>query len=124
MKKIIAITLILLSITVLAQNKQEYCFTKNEILNISNNIKYLQYNDSTYKILVYEQQKQIKNYQILQKIDSATIQNLSKQLSTADTTIMLYKKMSVSNKSNWYDNPYVIVISCLVGLEFVKIILK
>ncbi|MBC8388816.1 MAG: hypothetical protein H8E13_12300 [Actinobacteria bacterium] len=79
MKKILNILILLIFVSsIFAQDY--YPFSEQEILDITNEMKELEYSDSIKTELILEYKFQIKNYQQLIKLDSLTINYKNKQI--------------------------------------------
>ncbi len=95
MKKILNILILLIFVSsIFAQDY--YPFSEQEILDITNEMKELEYSDSIKTELILEYKFQIKNYQQLIKLDSLTINYKNKQ-------IELLKELNDLNKQTWWE---------------------
>jgi len=82
--KIISIIILLTFFTTMVADPIYYPFTKEEILNITNRMKQLEYSDSLNVEIINQQDLQIENYKQTVIIDSL-------ELNYKDKEIQLYK---------------------------------
>ena len=75
------------------------CFSEEEVLNITNNIKELQFDVEKYKEIEVNLNSQIQSYIEQEKLNGSLINNYKKQLEFKEEIIDLVKP-------KWYDNKY------------------
>ena len=95
MKKIICI-IILLSFIFLIADPEYFPFSEQEILNITNHIKQLEYSDSVNTELIKQYDIQIQNYKEMVITDSL-------ELSYKDKEMALYKDYVKNNDLSWWE---------------------
>jgi len=109
MKKIFTIILLFLSLNLNAQDnniKQKFCFEQTQVVNIYNNIRFLQNRITKQDELLNLYRNQIKEYKELSYLDSLRISNLNYVVKEKDTIINNYKFLYQNNKPKWYENKY------------------
>ena len=75
------------------------CFSEEEVLNITNNIKELQFDVEKYKEIEVNLNSQIQTYIEQEKLNESLISDYKKQLEFKEEIIDLVKP-------KWYDNKY------------------
>ena len=75
------------------------CFSEEEVLNITNNIKELQFDVEKYKEIEVNLNSQIQTYIEQEKLNESLISDYKKQLEFKDEIIDLVRP-------KWYDNKY------------------
>ena len=75
------------------------CFSEEEVLNITNNIKELQFDVEKYKEIEVNLNSQIQTYIEQEKLNESLISDYKKQLEFKEEMIDLVKP-------KWYDNKY------------------
>ena len=75
------------------------CFSEEEVLNITNNIKELQFDVEKYKEIEVNLNSQIQTYIEQEKLNESLISDYKKQLEFKEEIINLVKP-------KWYDNKY------------------
>ena len=91
--------LILLSISFTQEPCKGTCFSEEEVLNITNNIKELQFDIEKYKEIEGNLNLQIKDYIKNDSLNISLINDYKKQLKFKEEMIDLVKP-------KWYDNKY------------------
>ena len=124
MKKIFTIILLFLSLNLNAQDnniKQKFCFEQTQVVNIYNNIRFLQNRITKQDELLNLYRNQIKEYKELSYLDSLRISNLNYVVKEKDTIINNYKFLYQNNKPKWYENKYLWFGGCLIfGVLIIK----
>ena len=75
------------------------CFSEEEVVNITNNIKELQFNVEKYKEIEVNLNSQIQSYIEQEKLNESLISDYKKQLEFKEEIIDLVRP-------KWYDNKY------------------
>ena len=75
------------------------CFSEEEVLNITNNIKELQFDVEKYKEIEVNLNSQIQTYIEQEKLNESLISDYKKQLESKEEIIDLVRP-------KWYDNKY------------------
>ena len=75
------------------------CFSEEEVVNITNNIKELQFDVEKYKEIEVNLNSQIQSYIEQEKLNQSLINDYKKQLELSQEMIKLVKP-------KWYDNKY------------------
>ena len=91
--------ILLLSFTFTQEPCEGTCFSEEEVLNITNNIKELQFDVEKYKEIEVNLNSQIKSYIEQEKLNESLISDYKKQLEFKEDIINLVKP-------KWYDNKY------------------
>ena len=91
--------LLLISFTFTQEPCEGTCFSEEEVLNITNNIKELQFDVEKYKEIEVNLNLQIKSYIEQEKLNESLINDYKKQLEFKEEIIDLVKP-------KWYDNKY------------------
>ena len=91
--------LLLISFTFTQEPCEGTCFSEEEVLNITNNIKELQFDVEKYKEIEVNLNSQIQSYIEQEKLNESLISDYKKQLEFKEEIINLVKP-------KWYDNKY------------------
>jgi len=75
------------------------CFSEEEVLNITNNIKELQFDVEKYKEIEVNLNSQIQTYIEQERLNQLLVEDYKKQLEMSEEMIKLVKP-------KWYDNKY------------------
>ena len=93
------IILLMLSFSFTQEPCDGTCFSEEEVLNITNNIKELQFDVEKYKEIEVNLNSQIQSYIEQEKLNESLINDYKKQLEFKEEIIDLVKP-------KWYDNKY------------------
>ena len=91
--------ILLMSFTFTQEPCDGTCFSEEEVLNITNNIKELQFKRETCESIYLNLESQIKDYVEQEKLNQLLIEDYKKQLEFKEEMIDLVKP-------KWYDNKY------------------
>ena len=91
--------LLLISFTFTQEPCEGTCFSEEEVLNITNNIKELQFDVEKYKEIEVNLNSQIQTYIEQEKLNESLISDYKKQLEFKEEIIDLVRP-------KWYDNKY------------------
>ena len=91
--------LLLISFTFTQEPCEGTCFSEEEVLNITNNIKELQFDVEKYKGIEVNLNSQIQSYIEQEKLNQSLINDYKKQLEFKEEIIDLVRP-------KWYDNKY------------------
>ena len=91
--------ILLMSFTFTQEHCDGTCFSEEEVLNITNNIKELQFDVEKYKEIEVNLNSQIQSYIEQEKLNEALISDYKKQLEFKEEIIDLVRP-------KWYDNKY------------------
>ena len=91
--------ILLLSFSFTQEVCEGTCFSEQEVVNITNNIKELQFNVEKYKEIEVNLNSQIQSYIEQEKLNESLISDYKKQLEFKEEIIDLVKP-------KWYDNKY------------------
>ena len=91
--------ILLMSFTFTQEPCEGTCFSEEEVLNITNNIKELQFDVEKYKEIEVNLNSQIQSYIEQEKLNQELINDYKKQLEMSEEMIKLVKP-------KWYDNKY------------------
>ena len=91
--------ILLLSFSFTQEVCEGTCFSEQEVVNITNNIKELQFNVEKYKEIEVNLNSQIQTYIEQEKLNESLISDYKKQLEFKEEIIDLVKP-------KWYDNKY------------------
>ena len=91
--------LLLISFTFTQEPCEGTCFSEEEVLNITNNIKELQFDVEKYKEIEVNLNSQIQSYIEQEKLNESLINDYKKQLEFKEEIIDLVRP-------KWYDNKY------------------
>lgn len=83
------------------------CFTQQEILNITNNIKELQEKTELQAKLISHLKQQIIDFELLTKQDSSIIKLQEQEIGLLGNQIDLYKDMVKEVKPKWYERKFI-----------------
>ena len=75
------------------------CFSEEEVVNITNNIKELQFDVEKYKEIEVNLNSQIQTYIEQERLNQLLVEDYKKQLEMSEEMIKLVKP-------KWYDNKY------------------
>jgi uncharacterized protein YggU (UPF0235/DUF167 family) len=78
------------------------CFSEEEVLNITNNIKELQFDVEKYKEIEVNLNSQIQTYIEQEKLNQELINDYKKQLEMSEEMIKLVKPKWHENKYLWF----------------------
>ena len=93
------IILLMLSFSFTQELCEGTCFSEEEVLNITNNIKELQFDVEKYKEIEVNLNSQIQTYIEQEKLNQLLVEDYRKQLEFKEEIIDLVKP-------KWYDNKY------------------
>ena len=93
------IILLMLSFSFTQEPCEGTCFSEQEVVNITNNIKELQFDVEKYKEIEVNLNSQIQSYLEQEKLNESLIKDYKKQLEFKEEIIDLVKP-------KWYDNKY------------------
>lgn len=108
MKKFIFLYLFIISSIISYAQVPDTCFTKNQIKNIYNNVRVLEYKDSIHTLLLNKYKDQVIDYEILRASDSLTISGQKIQIKNLEQN---NKDLTTINKlvtPKWYELPIVV----------------
>ena len=91
--------ILLMSFTFTQELCEGTCFSEEEVLNITNNIKELQFDVEKYKEIEVNLNSQIQTYIEQEKLNQLLVEDYKKQLEMSEEMIKLVKP-------KWYDNKY------------------
>ena len=91
--------ILLISFTFTQEPCEGTCFSEEEVLNITNNIKELQFDVEKYKEIEVNLNSQIQSYIEQEKLNESLISDYKKQLEFKEEIIDLVRP-------KWYDNKY------------------
>ena len=91
--------ILLLSFSFTQEPCEGTCFSEEEVLNITNNIKELQFDVEKYKEIEVNLNSQIQSYIEQEKLNESLISDYKKQLEFKEEIIDLVRP-------KWYDNKY------------------
>ena len=91
--------ILLISFTFTQEPCEGTCFSEEEVLNITNNIKELQFDVEKYKEIEVNLNSQIQSYIEQEKLNESLINDYKKQLEFKEEIIDLVRP-------KWYDNKY------------------
>jgi archaellum biogenesis ATPase FlaH len=124
MKKLLTLLLVISTLTVFSQ-KIDTCFTQPELINIANNIKQLQYQDSIKNEIIIRQDSSLVDYKEVVRKDSLIIasDSLSFLIYRENEVnykeiINDYKKMSVIEKVLYVT--YGIIPGVIIGAILIR----
>ena len=93
------IFILLFSFSITQEPCEGTCFSEEEVVNITNNIKELQFNVEKYKEIEVNLNSQIQTYIEQEKLNESLISDYKKQLEFKEEIIDLVRP-------KWYDNKY------------------
>ena len=82
-------------------------FSNEEVLNIANQIKELQYSDSIKTVQIENLEKQIVGYKKQSEIDSLLLQHKDFQIGLLNERVKLYEEQVKLVKPKWYESKYI-----------------
>ena len=82
-------------------------FSNEEVLNIANQIKELQYSDSIKTVQIENLEKQIVGYKKQAEIDSLLLQHKDFQIGILNERSKLYEEQVKLVKPKWYESKYI-----------------
>ena len=82
-------------------------FTNEEVLNIANQIKELQYSDSIKTVQIENLEKQIVGYKKQANIDSLLLQHKDFQIGILNERSKLYEEQVKLVRPKWYESKYI-----------------
>ena len=91
--------LLLISFTFTQEPCEGTCFSEEEVFNITNNIKELQFDVEKYKEIEVNLNSQIQTYIEQERLNQLLVEDYKKQLEMSEEMIKLVKP-------KWYDNKY------------------
>ena len=94
--------LLLISFTFTQEPCEGTCFSEEEVLNITNNIKELQFDVEKYKEIEVNLNSQIQSYIEQEKLNESLINDYKKQLEFKEEIIDLVKPKWHENKYLWF----------------------
>jgi Ni,Fe-hydrogenase I large subunit len=118
MKKLL---LVIIYVLCLVSNvkSQDTCFTKKQIVNIYNNIRVLEYNDSIQKQLISQYKFQEHDYRNLRTMDSTTIAGQVIQVENLQQNCKDLKEICKQVTPAWYERPLFVIILTSISTVFV-----
>ena len=94
--------ILLISFTFTQEPCEGTCFSEEEVLNITNNIKELQFDVEKYKEIEVNLNSQIQTYIEQEKLNQELINDYKKQLEMSEEMIKLVKPKWHENKYLWF----------------------
>ena len=94
--------ILLMSFTFTQEPCEGTCFSEEEVLNITNNIKELQFDVEKYKEIEINLNSQIQTYLEQEKLNQELINDYKKQLEMSEEMIKLVKPKWHENKYLWF----------------------
>ena len=94
--------ILLLSFTFTQEPCEGTCFSEEEVVNITNNIKELQFDIEKYKEIEVNFNSQIQSYIEQEKLNESLINDYKKQLEFKEEMIDLVKPKWHENKYLWF----------------------
>ena len=94
--------ILLMSFTFTQEPCDGTCFSEEEVLNITNNIKELQFDVEKYKEIEVNLNSQIQTYIEQEKLNQELINDYKKQLEMSEEMIKLVKPKWHENKYLWF----------------------
>jgi len=82
-------------------------FSNEEVLNIANQIKELQYSDSIKTVQIENLERQIVGYKKQSEIDSLLLQHKDFQIGILNERSKLYEEQVKLVKPKWYESKYI-----------------
>ena len=82
-------------------------FSNEEVLNIANQIKELQYSDSIKTVQIENLERQIVGYKKQAEIDSLLLQHKDFQIGILNERSKLYEEQVKLVKPKWYESKYI-----------------
>jgi len=94
--------ILLMSFTFTQEACDGTCFSEEEVVNITNNIKELQFDVEKYKEIEINLNSQIQTYLEQEKLNQELINDYKKQLEMSEEMIKLVKPKWHENKYLWF----------------------
>ena len=94
--------ILLLSFSITQEPCEGTCFSEEEVLNITNNIKELQFDVEKYKEIEVNLNSQIQTYLEQERLNQLLIDDYKKQLEMSEEMIKLVKPKWHENKYLWF----------------------
>ena len=94
--------LLLISFTFTQEPCEGTCFSEEEVLNITNNIKELQFDVEKYKEIEVNLNSQIQTYIEQERLNQLLVEDYKKQLEMSEEMIKLVKPKWHENKYLWF----------------------
>ena len=94
--------LLLISFTFTQEHCEGTCFSEEEVLNITNNIKELQFDVEKYKEIEVNLNSQIQTYIEQERLNQLLVEDYKKQLEMSEEMIKLVKPKWHENKYLWF----------------------
>ena len=118
---------ILFPITVFGQTVSDTCFTEQQLINISETLNELYYQDSVNNALIYQQDAVIQKQDELLQLDSLHLQFKQQQVDLLEENINLYVKQQKHLQPKWYNHKFIwfsvgILTTVLTGKFIVEVI--
>ena len=96
------IIMLLFSFSITQEPCEGTCFSEEEVVNITNNIKELQFDVEKYKEIEVNLNSQIQTYIEQEKLNQELINDYKKQLEMSEEMIKLVKPKWHENKYLWF----------------------
>ena len=93
------IIILLFSFSITQEPCEGTCFSEEEVLNITNNIKEIKFDVEKYKEIEFNLNSQIQTYIEQERLNQLLVEDYKKQLQFKEEIIDLVKP-------KWYDNKY------------------
>ena len=94
--------ILLISFTFTQEPCEGTCFSEEEVLNITNNIKELQFDVEKYKEIEVNLNSQIQTYIEQERLNQLLVEDYKKQLEMSEEMIKLVKPKWHENKYLWF----------------------
>ena len=94
--------ILLMSFSITQEVCEGTCFSEEEVLNITNNIKELQFDVEKYKEIEVNLNSQIQTYLEQERLNQLLIDDYKKQLEMSEEMIKLVKPKWHENKYLWF----------------------
>ena len=94
--------ILLMSFTFTQEPCEGTCFSEEEVINMTNNIKELQFKRETCESIYLNLESQIKDYVEQEKLNQLLIEDYKKQLEMSEEMIDLVKPKWHENKYLWF----------------------
>ena len=94
--------ILLMSFTFTQEPCEGTCFSEEEVLNITNNIKELQFDVEKYKEIEVNLNSQIQTYIEQERLNQLLVEDYKKQLEMSEEMIKLVKPKWYENKYLWF----------------------
>ena len=94
--------ILLMSFSITQEVSEGTCFSEEEVLNITNNIKELQFDVEKYKEIEVNLNSQIQTYIEQERLNQLLIDDYKKQLEMSEEMIKLVKPKWHENKYLWF----------------------